>query len=253
MARVILAASRPDDLVLDPFCGTGTTGAVAQRLRRRFIGFERERAYAAAAEKRIATIEPMPEPSLATFMTAREAPRVPFAVLIERGMILPGIKLTDFKRRHRALVRADGAVSLGDAVGSIHRIGALAQGLEAERLDLLAHRDAEGLNRDRHAARPGALGDGGGRRISALLRRRNDFYEQFKRAFGERIHIRQPFRAAGAQRDRALGKTGLSSTRNRDAGVAGRIAVAVAARPRGAGFAKTPDCTVPFAHTLRQE
>jgi modification methylase len=117
--------------VLDPFCGTGTTGAVAQRLRRRFIGFEREREYATAAEKRIAAIEPLPEPSLATFMTAREAPRVPFAVLIERGMISPGIKLTDAKRRHRALVRADGAVSLGDAVGSIHRIGALAQGLEA--------------------------------------------------------------------------------------------------------------------------
>src|ERR1700726_2719761 len=131
LARVILAASRPDDLVLDPFCGTGTTGAVARRLRRRFIGFERQREYATAAEKRIAAIEPMPEPSLATFMTAREAPRVPFAVLIERGMISPGIKLTDAKRRHRALVRADGAVSLGDAVGSIHRIGALAQGLEA--------------------------------------------------------------------------------------------------------------------------
>ena len=73
----------------------------------------------------------MPEPSLATFMTAREAPRVSFTALIERGMISPGINLVDAKRRHRALVRADGAVSLGDAVGSIPRIGALAQGLEA--------------------------------------------------------------------------------------------------------------------------
>jgi modification methylase len=131
LARIILAASRPDDLVLDPFCGTGTTGAVARRLRRRFIGFEREADYAAAAGKRVAAIAPMPEPALATFMTAREAPRVPFAVLIERGMISPGIKLTDAKRRHRALVRADGALALGEAVGSIHRIGALAQGLEA--------------------------------------------------------------------------------------------------------------------------
>ena len=131
LARVILAASRPDDLVLDPFCGTGTTGAVAQRLRRRFIGFEREAEYAAAAEARIAAIEPMPEPSLSTFMTAREAPRVPFAALIERGLVSPGIKLVDAKRRHRALVRADGALAFGEAVGSIHRIGALAQGLEA--------------------------------------------------------------------------------------------------------------------------
>ncbi len=64
-------------------------------------------------------------------MTAREAPRVPFAALIERGLVSPGIKLVDAKRRHRALVRADGALSLGDTVGSIHSIGALAQGLEA--------------------------------------------------------------------------------------------------------------------------
>ena len=131
LARVILAASRPDDLVLDPFCGTGTTGAVARRLRRRFVGIEREADYAAAAEARIAAAGPLPEPALATFMTAREAPRVPFAALIERGLVTPGIKLVDSKRRHRALVRADGALALGEAVGSIHRIGALAQGLEA--------------------------------------------------------------------------------------------------------------------------
>ena len=87
--------------------------------------------YAAAAERRIAAIEPLPEPALASFMTAREAPRVPFSALIERGLVTPGIKLVDAKRRHRALVRADGAVALGEAVGSIHRIGALAQGLEA--------------------------------------------------------------------------------------------------------------------------
>jgi modification methylase len=131
LARVLLAASRPDDLVLDPFCGSGTTGAVARRLRRRFIGFEREAGYAAAAEQRIGAVEPMAEPALASFMTAREAPRVPFAALIERGLVSPGVKLVDAKRRHRALVRADGAVSLGETVGSIHRIGALAQGLEA--------------------------------------------------------------------------------------------------------------------------
>ncbi len=131
LARVILAASRPDDLVLDPFCGTGTTGAVARRLRRRFVGIERDRDYAAATERRIGATEPMAEPALATFMTAREAPRVPFAALIERGLVSPGIKLVDAKRRYRALVRADGALALGDAVGSIHRIGALAQGLEA--------------------------------------------------------------------------------------------------------------------------
>ena len=131
LARVLLSASRPDDLVLDPFCGSGTTGAVAHRLRRRFIGIERDADYAAAARKRIDAVEPLAQPALAAFMTAREAPRVPFAALLERGLVSPGASLVDAKRRHRALVRADGALTLGETVGSIHRIGALAQGLEA--------------------------------------------------------------------------------------------------------------------------
>jgi len=142
LARVILASSRPDDLVLDPFCGTGTTGAVARQLRRRFIGIEREAEYAVAAGRRIAAATPFPAESLAPFVTAREAPRVAFASLLERGLLTAGAALVDAKRRHRALVRADGAIALisrkdgrerrcGETVGSIHRIGALAQGLEA--------------------------------------------------------------------------------------------------------------------------
>jgi modification methylase len=131
LARVILSSSRPGDLVIDPFNGTGTTGAVAKRLGRRYIGFERDAAYAAVAEKRIVEVEPLPEATLAPFMTARSAPRVAFAELIERGIISPGTKLVDSRKRHGALVRADGAIALGDKVGSIHRIGALAQGAEA--------------------------------------------------------------------------------------------------------------------------
>jgi modification methylase len=131
LARVILSASRPDDLVLDPFNGTGTTGAVAKKLGRRFIGIEREAKYAKAAQKRIADVQQVPSPSIAPFMTAREAPRVAFSALIERGMLAPGAILVDSKKRHKALVRADGAVSLGETVGSIHKIGAIAQGLDA--------------------------------------------------------------------------------------------------------------------------
>jgi modification methylase len=140
LARVLLSSSRLDDLVLDPFCGTGTTGAVAKKLGRRFIGCERDASYAKAAEKRIAATKPLEAPALAPFVTAREAPRVPFSALIERGLVTPGVKLVDAKKRHIALVRADGAVALVRAdgarspegqVGSIHRIGALAQGLEA--------------------------------------------------------------------------------------------------------------------------
>ena len=117
--------------MLDPFCGTGTTGAVAKRLGRRFIGFERDAKYAKAAEQRIAGSSRWKRRRIAPFVTAREAPRVPFSALIERGLVTPGARLVDAKKRHKALVRADGAVSLDGTVGSIHRIGALAQGLEA--------------------------------------------------------------------------------------------------------------------------
>jgi modification methylase len=131
IARVILAASRPRDVVLDPFFGTGTTGAVAKRLGRSFIGIEREKSYARAAQKRIAAVTPLAQATLEPFQTAREAPRVPFAALVERGLVTAGQRLVDARRRHAALVRADGAVALGDVVGSIHRVGAVAQGLEA--------------------------------------------------------------------------------------------------------------------------
>jgi modification methylase len=131
IARILLASSKPGDVILDPFFGSGTTGAVAKRLGRRFIGIERDPAYAAAAEARIASVEPLPEASLATFTTAREAPRVAFASLVERGMIAPGTVLTDDKRRFEATVRADGALMAGPQVGSIHKIGALVQGAQA--------------------------------------------------------------------------------------------------------------------------
>src|SRR3954465_5917872 len=131
LARVILSSSRPGDLILDPFSGTGTTGATAKRLGRQFIGIERDPAYAAAAAARISAVEPMPEASLAPFVTAREAPRVAFASLIERGMIKPGETVFDAKRKVSALVRVEGALQLGSTVGSIHRIGAVAQGAGA--------------------------------------------------------------------------------------------------------------------------
>ncbi len=131
LARVLLSSSRLDDLVLDPFCGTGTTGAVAKKLGRRFVGCERDAKYASAAEKRIAAVEPLEAPTLAPFVTAREAPRVPFSALIERGLVSPGARLVDAKKRHIALVRADGALSVEGQVGSIHKIGALVQGLDA--------------------------------------------------------------------------------------------------------------------------
>jgi modification methylase len=131
LARAILAASRPGEVVLDPFFGSGTTGAVAKRLGRRFIGIERDLGYVSAARERIAAVEPLPEAVLAPFLTAREAPRVPFSAVIERGLVKAGQRLFDAQRRYTAVVRADGALALGNVVGSIHRVGAIAQGLEA--------------------------------------------------------------------------------------------------------------------------
>ena len=131
LARVMLAASRPGDIVLDPFFGSGTTGAVAKRLGRQFIGAERDEVYARAARARIAKVEPLPAPAISEAPAKRSEPRVAFASVVEAGLIAPGTILIDEKRRHRAMVRADGAVTLGTIVGSIHKTGALAQGLPA--------------------------------------------------------------------------------------------------------------------------
>jgi modification methylase len=131
LARVMLAASNPGDLVLDPFFGSGTTGAVAKRLGRDYLGLERDAGYAAAARARIAAIEPLPEEVVAAAPTKRSAPRIAIASLVEAGLVAPGATLTDIGRRHKAMVRPDGALALGQIVGSIHKIGALAQGLPA--------------------------------------------------------------------------------------------------------------------------
>ena len=131
LARVMLACSNPGDVVLDPFFGSGTTGAVARRLRRSFIGVERETIYAKAARARIDKVEPLPEEALVAAPTKRGEPRVAFASVIETGLLKAGVTLTDEKRRYKAIVRADGSLSLGNVVGSIHKIGALAQGLPA--------------------------------------------------------------------------------------------------------------------------
>ncbi len=131
LARILLSSSNPGDVVLDPFFGTGTTGAVAKRLGRHFIGIERDPAYAKAAEARIAAVEPLDDHALAIAPTKRSEPRIPFNALLEAGMIKPGVELVDAKRRFRAKVKADGSLVLGPATGSIHKIGALAQGLPA--------------------------------------------------------------------------------------------------------------------------
>src|SRR3569623_948736 len=129
--RILNATSRPGDVVLDPFFGTGTTGAVARRLARHFIGIARDATYAAGALKRLAAAKPVPAEALASVTPKRFAARVAFGSLVEQGMINPGERLFDAKKRFAALVRADGSLSSGPYQGSIHRVGALVQGAEA--------------------------------------------------------------------------------------------------------------------------
>jgi modification methylase len=129
--RVLLASSKPGDLVLDPFFGSGTTGAVAKRLRRRFIGIERDPDYIEVARDRIEAVEPLDPNLVAVVPSKRDEPRVPFGTLVERGLVAPGEILFDEKRRWTARVRADGTVVSADARGSIHQIGAQVQNAPA--------------------------------------------------------------------------------------------------------------------------
>lgn len=129
--RLLLATTKPGDVVLDPFFGVGTTGAVAKRLGRRFIGIERETSYADVARERLRSISPYEPRARAIMQPRRTAPRVPFGTLVERRMVEPGTTLFCPKRRHSALVRADGTLEAGKDAGSIHRVGAMVQGAEA--------------------------------------------------------------------------------------------------------------------------
>jgi modification methylase len=129
--RIILSSSNPGDVVLDPFFGTGTTGAVAKRLGRNYIGIEQEKAYIDAALKRLKQVVPIAAEDLQVTQSKRAEPRIPFGMIVERGLLEPGTVLYDPRRRHAAKIRPDGSLICADATGSIHNIGAHVQGLEA--------------------------------------------------------------------------------------------------------------------------
>ncbi|KZD12865.1 site-specific DNA-methyltransferase [Oceanibaculum pacificum] len=146
--RVLLASTNPGEVVLDPFFGSGTTGAVARALGRRYIGLERDLAYAEAAQNRIAAVKPMTEADIVALRAKRTEPRVPFGTLVERGLLKPGEVLFDERRRWSARIRADGTLIAplgrdleggrdgdgsqdGGVVGSIHSVGAAVQGAQA--------------------------------------------------------------------------------------------------------------------------
>ncbi len=125
--RVVLSSTEPGDVILDPFFGTGTTGAVARKLGRNWIGLERDENYAELAERRIRRVAPAGDQDLLRTQSKRALPRVPFGQVVERGMLKPGDVLYDPRRRYSAKVRADGTLVTSDFKGSIHQTGAYVQ------------------------------------------------------------------------------------------------------------------------------
>jgi len=146
--RILQATTQPGDVVLDPFFGTGTTGAVAKRLGRHWIGLERDKGYAKEATRRIERVVPLAPDAIQPLPAKRNEPRVPFGTLVELGILEPGTRLVDARRRYRAEVHADGTLALaGDrnpARGSIHRLGAEVQGKSACNGWIFWHFEVEG-------------------------------------------------------------------------------------------------------------
>lgn len=134
--RVITSSTNPGDVILDPFFGSGTTGAVAKKLGRHYIGIERDEHYAKYAELRMAEIKSAPDAEFLLTPSKRNLPRVPFGTVLERGLIEPGANLYDHKQRFRARVKSDATLiasnNEGEEIrGSIHKVGATVQGLPA--------------------------------------------------------------------------------------------------------------------------
>ncbi len=121
---MVLATSKPGDLILDPFSGSGTTAAVANRLGRDYLGLEREADYLVHAHDRLEKTQRLSDAALLALDEKREAPRVPFGSLVERGFLEARTQLVSIDGRHRAKVRADVRLVTRDFTGSIHQTGA---------------------------------------------------------------------------------------------------------------------------------
>lgn len=142
--RVILSSSNPGDLVLDPFFGTGTTGAVAKRLCRNYLGIEREKEYIKYAKSRISKVSPYENEAIEVTPSKKSEPRIPFGWLVERKLLEPGTLLFDQSKKFKAKVRADGSIISSNNKGSIHQIGAEVQDTSACNGWTFWHFDVEG-------------------------------------------------------------------------------------------------------------
>ena len=129
--RVVVSSTKVGDVVLDPFFGTGTTGAIAKKLGRHFIGIEKDKAYIKGAQDRIDEVKPVKDKSCLEYMTKKKMPRIPFGNVVERGFLQPGDMLFDASRKHWAVVRSDGTLKSDKTEGSIHQVGAAEQNAPA--------------------------------------------------------------------------------------------------------------------------
>lgn len=141
--RVIMAASNPGDVVLDPFFGSGTTGAVAKKLGRNWIGIERDKSYIRIAQKRIDSVQVADEEAL--HVEKRKQARVPFGALLENGYLQPGQTLYFAKNGIRAKILSNGHLQCGKTTGSIHFVAkVLMDGAPANGWDLWFYKDESG-------------------------------------------------------------------------------------------------------------
>ena len=129
--RILLATSNKNDLILDPFLGSGTSAAVAKKLGRNYFGIEKEKNYFKAAEQRVNATKPIEDSLLDTLKNNRSKPRIPFGSLVELGIIKPGTNIFDNKKKITARIMADGSIKHNQAEGSIHKVAATILGAES--------------------------------------------------------------------------------------------------------------------------
>jgi len=142
--RVILASSQKGDLILDPFFGSGTTGAVAKKLGRNWIGIERDKKYIKVAQKRIDAVLSSPAEVL-ILSEKRKQTRVPFGILLENGLLNPGQTLYFAKNGRKAKVLANGHIKCGEVTGSIHFVAkSLMNGAPVNGWDVWFYKDENG-------------------------------------------------------------------------------------------------------------
>ncbi|MCX8056318.1 MAG: DNA methyltransferase [Ignavibacteria bacterium] len=127
--RIILSTSNPGDIIFDPFSGSGTTAAVAKKLGRKFLAFEKDENYVKISIERLEKIQTLTQ-DLLEYKVEKRIPRIPFGLLIEKGIIRVGEFLFSKDLKHKAKVLADGSIQCENVVGSIHKISAYLLGKE---------------------------------------------------------------------------------------------------------------------------